>query len=125
MFVLKGLFSKVTESLAEYKISLLIYIFGKNDISIHSDRIFPALHEFIIQLCQRALNSEPRTKSYIITPCTVRDKKINESIMKLENRLIHISLFSSFMPKKCTFFKQRHKPYQKLRKFSIHKVSSL
>jgi hypothetical protein len=48
--------------------------------------IFSALRESIIQSCQRALNSEQHTKNHIITPGS--------------------SLFSNFITKKCTFFKQ-------------------
>jgi hypothetical protein len=80
---------------------LNVHFWQKRHLDTFRFRMFPALHESIVQSCQRALNSEPRTKNHIITPCN--------------------SLFSSFLPKKWTFFKQRHKPYRMLRKFSIYK----
>jgi hypothetical protein len=87
---LKSRIVRKANSLAECSISLTD-IFGKNDIWLHSDRMIPALHESMIQSCQRALNSEPHTKNHIIAPC--------------------FSLFSSFIPEKCTLVKQRHKPH--------------
>jgi hypothetical protein len=36
--------------------------FDKIDMLIHFDRNFPALHESLISLCQRALNSDPSLK---------------------------------------------------------------
>jgi hypothetical protein len=69
------------------------------------DRNFHAPNESFIQTCQRALNSEPHSKNWIITP--------------------KFSLISSFTPNKWTIFKQRLKPYRKFWKFSIEKDNQL
>jgi hypothetical protein len=103
----------IFHSLAEYKISLTD-ISGKNDISIHSYRIFPALHESMIQSCQRALNSKPHMKNHIIALVyfQVSYPKNAPFLSKDKN---HIESFESFLYKKLANYNNRKNTIKSVR----------
>jgi hypothetical protein len=73
---------------------------------------FPALHESLIPLCQQALNSEPYTKNWIITPkislissFMPTEHPINAPFLSKDTH--HIESFESFQYKKLANYNNR------------------